>query len=106
MRVFISGPITGHDDYKNAFEDAKRKIQDGGHEVINPADLDQIMPSTTTQDEYMLLCFNLISMSDAIYQLPGWEDSRGACKEYGFALGRGKQVFGQKDFSGVLYGRV
>ena len=104
MRVFISGPITGHDDYKDAFEDAKRQIQEWGHEVINPADLDQIIPSTTTQDEYMILCFNLISMSDAIYQIQGWEDSRGACKEYGFALGRGKQVFGQKDFSGVLYG--
>ena len=45
MRVFISGPITGHDDYKDAFEDAKRKIQEWGHEVINPADLDQMMPS-------------------------------------------------------------
>ena len=104
MRVFISGPITGHDDYKKVFENAKRLLEEQGYEVINPAELDQVMPPTATQDEYMALCFNMISMSDAICQIPGWEDSRGACKEYGFALGRGKQVFGQKDFSGVLYG--
>lgn len=54
------------------------------------------MPSDATYEEYMAMCFPMIDMCDAIFMLDGWRDSRGANREYGYALGKDKIIMIQR----------
>ena len=42
----------------------------------------------TSYEEYMKIDMSLLSICDTIYMLKGWENSRGANREYGYALGK------------------
>lgn len=92
MRIYISGPITGTDDYMERFARAEEKLTAAGHQVYNPAHANSYMPGGTTYEEYMKVSFTLLKMADAIYMLDGWEQSRGANREYGYALGKGLKI--------------
>lgn len=97
MRVYISGPITGHDDYMEKFHAAEEKLKAAGHMVYNPAHANSYMPEGTTYEEYMRIAFLLLDMADAIYMLKGWENSKGANREYGYALGSDKKIVFEED---------
>lgn len=81
MKVYISGPITGTNDYIERFEKAQEVLEKRGHTVINPALVNSNLPEDTTYDEYMKMSFCMLDMCDAIYLLKGYENSRGASKE-------------------------
>ena len=54
MRIYISGAITGTDDYMARFERAERKLRERGEtEIINPAKVCASLPGTLTHDENM-----------------------------------------------------
>ena len=91
MRIYISGPITNVLDYKEKFERAEQnlKAKYPDAEIINPTILDKL---PLEYDEYMKLDLMLLDMCDAIYMLDGWEESRGANREYGYAIAKGKKV--------------
>lgn len=89
MRVYISGVITGTDDFMERFKEAEDRLTDEGMSVINPAHANSYMPKDTTYEEYMKVAFCLLEMCDAIYMPRGWKESRGANREYGYALARG-----------------
>ena len=92
MRIYISGPITNVIDYKEKFaraeQNLKAKYPDA--EIINPTVLDKL---PLTYDEYMELDLRLLGMCEWIYMLEGWEDSKGANREYGYALAKGKAIY-------------
>lgn len=92
MRVYISGPITGHKDYMLNFEDAETYLTEQGYIVFNPAAVNSQMPTEITYEEYMEFDMKMLSMCDAIYLLEGWEQSRGANREYGYALAKSMVV--------------
>jgi hypothetical protein len=81
--VFISGPITGMPDLNiPAFNEAEERIKKTGAAVYNPASL----PLGKNWEWYMDQCFDALSVCTAFYQLPGWENSRGARIENEWAL--------------------
>lgn len=87
-RIYISGRITGTDDYMERFAGAQRELVEQGYSVINPAAVNSAMPDDTTYEEYMEMAFTMLDMCDCIYMLKGWEESCGANREYGYAFAK------------------
>ena len=63
-----------------------------GYSVVNPAAVNSMLPEDTTYEQYMNMSFTMIDMCDALYMLKGWENSCGANREFGYALGQGKKI--------------
>lgn len=88
MRIYISGPITGDPGARWKFDQAAQIIADRGHEYINPARLEDVIPDAGW-DYYMAIDLQMLKQADAIVQLPGWENSQGARAEHQAALENG-----------------
>lgn len=89
MKIYLSGPITGIENYKENFaaaeREARERLSDWEPEIFNPANI--ILPKDATHEDYMKSCMQKLADCDTIYMLNGWQESRGACREYGYALG-------------------
>ena len=93
MIGYLSGPITGHKNYRQQFARAAGTLKELGYVVINPAELDQVLPVKEMGYEgIMRIDLDLLATADYLVQLPGWEDSKGANRELGFALGTDKII--------------
>ena len=112
MRVYCSGPMTGHPDHNiPAFDAAAKRLRKQGHFVINPAELSgmfgrvsEIAGSFAAYYENdkafggsLAACIMdadlaAVRSCDTIYMLKGWEDSRGAKKEIAEAIAHGLTV--------------
>lgn len=93
MIGYLSGPITGHKNYRRQFAEAAAALKDLGYVVINPAELDQALPvEEMSYEDIMKIDMELLATADYLVQLPGWEDSKGANRELGFALGADKII--------------
>ena len=51
--VYISGAITGVDNYLEAFKRAENDLKSLGYEVINPAEILSHLPKTTPYEVYI-----------------------------------------------------
>lgn len=96
MRIYISGAITGTDDYMERFAKVEERLKKQGYSVINPAAVNSMMPADTKYEEYMKMSFCMLDMCDAIYLMKGWENSNGANRERQYALSHNKDVFKEK----------
>ena len=94
--VYISGQMTGKENYKKYFDYASAKLIDEGYKVVNPAYIDDVMPNALYED-YMKADMLLLEMCDAIYMLKGWEKSCGANREYGYALAKGMEIMFERE---------
>ena len=90
-RVYISGPITGVENYREKFKAAADRLTAAGHVVINPAELADVLP-VASWGEYMRIDFDLIELAWALVLLPGWETSRGCRAEVDLAEGLGLAI--------------
>lgn len=85
MKVYVSGPMSGiaHLNYP-AFHAAAKALKEAGYKPINPAE-NFDGDTTRSRAEYMRQDFQHVLEADAIYMLPNWEYSRGACIERAMA---------------------
>lgn len=88
MRIYISGPITNVLDYKEKFNQAEKHLKEEypNAEIINPTMI--VLPSSCKHENYMKIDFMLLDLCNAVYFMPGWEWSKGACMERGYAVAK------------------
>ena len=84
--VYISGKVTGRpiEEAQEQFREAELKIKKMGYNVINPTK-HGIIDGYEWAD-YMKQDIKLLCDCDYIYQLPNWEESKGAKLEYQIAI--------------------
>lgn len=100
MRIYLAGPMTGIPDHNYPlFDHVTEQLRQQGHEVFNPADLTRMFYGSldnflSMDSEHQLKAIRILLAkeltwiavnAEAIYLLPGWENSYGARAEY--ALG-------------------
>lgn len=115
-RVYISGPITGHENgNKNAFNEAELKFKSMNFDVVNPHNLhDRIWEEDWYQkyinkeisnNEYwagfMKKDIEHLVQCDFIALLPNWEGSRGANMEIAIAKGLGMPIVNAIDMQEI-----
>lgn len=104
--IYIAGPMRGREKFNfPAFYAAEKELQAKGWVTLNPAraDNDAGFDETTPQEnvtremmnEFLLRDARMLSQSDAIYLLDGWETSKGARGERGIAEWLGLEIIHQ-----------
>ena len=98
-RIYIAGPIAGREDYLEKFKEAERELKGIFREVelVNPAYMSKSLECFSHREQVQF-CFTLLNECSDIYLLEGWEDSRGAQAEYGYATAKGIRVLEQSKF--------
>ena len=103
MFVYISGAITNNENYEKQFMQAEKDLRRLGYNVVNPVSigkrLEKELGRTPIHAEYLQKDLMALKNCDAIYQLPGWEKSKGAKIEYKYAVGLGKTFIKYKMLS-------
>jgi hypothetical protein len=82
--VYISGPITGIDNYKENFHAASKLIASQGYIPIDPCCLPH--DHDESYSSYMKEDIRALLDCDYIYMLPGWKKSDGAMCEKSIAV--------------------
>lgn len=85
MKVYIAGKISDlpHSQAFNTFIEYERLLTSHGHEVTNPMRLPHA-PDSEWED-FMAMDIAHLVRCEAIFLIPGWEDSRGARLEHKLA---------------------
>lgn len=95
-RIYLSGPITGSNDYIERFLAVEQKTKRPWNDVVNPAKIDKMLPELTHQ-EYMIVDLALLRLCDAILMMEGWQQSNGCRQEYDFAKEHGILILEECD---------
>lgn len=97
MVVYISGPMTGYPDHNYpAFNDAAELLFDYGYDVVNPADNFDGRKDLTAETYLREDVSQMAKRCNAIYYLPGWQNSAGARVEYAVARALGFAVINSR----------
>ncbi len=99
--VYLSGPITGNENYEWEFKLVEATLAGRFRHVINPA---AVLKPVAYLDytALMHMCLVMVSQADAIIMLPGWRASKGAQQELRLASHYGMQVLEYVDQTGDL----
>lgn len=73
-KIYLSGPITGVQDYKIQFSTVAFHAESDGHTVISPS----VETEGLTPRDYMRISVARLEAADELWLLPGWEKSKGA----------------------------
>ena len=87
-KLYISGKITGVENYKELFDEAEKYYTGLGYIVMNPA----ILPEGFEWDDYMPICLEMLKPCDVFALLEGWQNSPGAKCELKLALEDNKKI--------------
>ncbi len=111
MKIYVAGPMQGIPDFNfPLFNNVTAFLRKMGHEVFNPAEKDierhgegVAVSATGDLKDAVALGFSLrdaladdtwyiCKTADAIYMLPGWENSKGARAEHALAVALGHTI--------------
>lgn len=95
-RIYISGPVTGTEDYRERFAEAEKCLKKRGYAVINPVRVNAQLPKETSYRQYMDMSLLMLSMAEAVCMLKGWRESKGARLEHEFAGATGRKIIYEK----------
>lgn len=98
MRIYISGPISGVDNFRYRFANAQMWLEEKYKPefCINPAANNEAIESVD-YERIMGVSLALVEVCDTIYLLRGWERSLGCRQEYGYAMAKGMRVIKECD---------
>ena len=82
--VYISGGITGVDNYIDNFHKAAKRLASKGYIPVDPCSLPH--NHNQTYEDYMKEDLQALLKCDAIFMLPGWKNSKEATLEYKTAM--------------------
>lgn len=97
MKIYISGAVTGTDDYLERFARAEEQLKAQGFEVVNPAKINALLPRSTSYGKYMDMSRLMLSFCRSIYMLNDWQNSRGAKQEFAWSVMDEKKIYFEKD---------
>lgn len=97
--IYLSGPITGHDNWKDIFN-AKAAELSEDYKVVNPVDVGEGLEAefaaaglgSPRYEDYIRRDLHRLLDCDAIFMLPGWTESTGATLEHDIAKTIGLEV--------------
>lgn len=90
MRIYVIGPVSGHDDLNvSAFENARKMLRKAGYVPLIPHDF---IPDDADWQSAMRRSLETLAKSDGIAYLDGWKDSHGARLEWRIARALGIDV--------------
>lgn len=93
MTVYISGAITGCNDFSERFGAAEKVLRERGHTVFNPAQ----NGSGWSYREYINVGLMELMHCDTIYMMRGWHGSVGARLEMEYARACGLRILYEED---------
>lgn len=104
MRIYISGKISGREaEARKEFAKVSRQLEEIGHDPVNP--FENGLEVDDTWERHLAVDITDLLGCDAVCQLDGWEDSRGARLEYEVARVNDIPAWGLDVFlSGVSFG--
>lgn len=81
--IYLSGKITGTDDYVSRFSLAEQKLKEQGFEVLNPVKAGKwleryLTPKVPTWGQYMKQAIKSMMSADYIFMMKGYRESKGA----------------------------
>lgn len=82
-KIYLSGKISGTNDYEERFDAAEKKLKEAGFEIFNPVKSGKwleryLAPKVPTWIEYMKQAIKTMMNADYIYMLKGYKESKGA----------------------------
>lgn len=94
LKCYISGKITGIDNYVELFNSAEKYLLLKGYDVVNPVNLAH--DHDKSWESYMKEDLKALLDCDAIYMLKNWHKSKGAIIEKTLAYQLGIQIINEK----------
>jgi hypothetical protein len=92
MKIYISGPVPANRGcYRHPYLLAEARLKLLGHSPFNPCWMN--FNDGWNNDDILSICLTALSVSEAIFMLEGWEDSKNAQAEYDYAVKNGKKIF-------------
>ncbi len=96
MRIYLSGPMTGYEEFNYpAFHAAATALRGKGHQVVSPAEQDEasgLDPATSQWADFIRWDIRVLADCEGIVLLDGWHKSKGARLEHHIALELGMDV--------------
>ena len=90
-RIYLAGPMSGLPGLNYAaFNEEAKRLRALSYAVENPAENPE--PHCRSWLGYMRMAVRQLSTCDAVFMLPGWRNSRGACIEHQLAVGLGLEI--------------
>lgn len=93
MVAYISGKINGDFNYKRKFDSAEEYLRSLGHVPLNPA----TMSLGLSYDAYIKIDLKMVEVSDAIFMLEDWRESKGAKIELMYATQLNKIIIFEEE---------